>query len=319
VILLSQEPPRCRQLAHKLFVMSTVANGQSQKQVNEQGAFVIFWDYDTQWGGDRSRSPGGPKGWGHLDFENTERLLELHGRFNIPACFAVVGAAALSGSRPYHDPDQIRRIHAAGHEIASHSFHHDWLPGLGPAALRETLMRSRDALQQCIGAEVQSFVPPWNQPFDHLAGWSVSLSERREVRKNRTDVKRLCDSLAECGYRFSRVAYRPLHRRLIDRVCGRRVEMPLRPEMIGRILTLRTNTPCGFAIETQHMVRRCASEGGFAVAYGHPHSLTADGPQGESHLVALFEVIDRVRREGKLRILLPREIEGRKQKASRES
>src|ERR1035437_987735 len=99
--------------------------------MKKQNAFVIFWDYDTQWGGDRSRSPGGPKNWGRLDFENTERLLELHAQFNIPACFAVVGAAALPGLRPYHDPDQIRRIHAAGHEIASHSFQHDWLPAHG--------------------------------------------------------------------------------------------------------------------------------------------------------------------------------------------
>jgi peptidoglycan/xylan/chitin deacetylase (PgdA/CDA1 family) len=276
--------------------------------MKNQGGFMIFWDYDTQWGADRSRSVGGPKNWGRLDFENTERLLELHAQFKIPGCFAVVGAAALPGSRPYHDPAQIRRIHAAGHEIASHSFQHDWLPALGPAALRETLMRSKESLQQCIGAEVLSFVPPWNQPFDYLAGLSVSLSERRQVRKNRTDLKRLCDTLAECGYRFSRVAYRPLHRRLLDRVCGRRVEMPLRPEAIGRILTLRVNTPCGFATETQRMVISCGSQGGFAVAYGHPHSLTSDGPQGESHLVALFKVIDQVRSEGKLQVLLPRDL-----------
>src|SRR5262249_26670813 len=93
-----------------------------------RASLVVFWDYDTAWGADRSREPGGPKSWGPLEFEHTERLLELHAEHGVPACFAVVGAAALPGERPYHDPGQIRRIAAAGHEIGSHSFRHEWLP-----------------------------------------------------------------------------------------------------------------------------------------------------------------------------------------------
>ena len=153
-----------------------------------RGEVVCFYDYDTQWGDRRSRSFGGPKSWGHRDFENTEQLLALHARYEVPACFAVVGAAALPGTRPYHDPQQIRRIHAAGHEIASHSFRHEWLPGLDRDALRETLRRSKDALEQCIGAPVTSFVPPFNQPFDYPAALAWSLSERREAGRSRTNL-----------------------------------------------------------------------------------------------------------------------------------
>src|SRR5580693_551116 len=97
---------------------------------------LMFWDYDTQWGGDRSRAGFGPRNWGALDFENTETLLGLHEKFRVPACFAVVGAAALPGVRPYHDPAQIRRIHQCGHEIASHGFRHEWVPGLQRPELR---------------------------------------------------------------------------------------------------------------------------------------------------------------------------------------
>src|SRR5437879_4437818 len=113
---------------------------------------LLFWDYDTQWGADRSRSPGRPKSWGHAEFDNTERLLELHAESSVPACFAIVGAAALPGERPYHDPVQVRRIHAAGHEIGSHSFQHEWLPGIGYRRLLTTLQLSKDTLEQCIGA-----------------------------------------------------------------------------------------------------------------------------------------------------------------------
>ena len=41
------------------------------------GRLLLFWDYDTQWGADRSRSGNGPKAWGEDEFVNTERLLPL--------------------------------------------------------------------------------------------------------------------------------------------------------------------------------------------------------------------------------------------------
>ena len=150
---------------------------------------------------------------GHLEFPGTDELLELHERFGVPACFAVVGAAALPGERPYHDPKQIRRIHAAGHEIASHAFKHEWLPGLDRRALLRTLRDSKDALEQCIGAPVVSFVPPFNQPFHYARGWSFSVSELREAGVHHTTLDRLCDALRETGYAFCRVAYAPLTER----------------------------------------------------------------------------------------------------------
>jgi len=146
------------------------------------GTLLFFWDYDTQWGADRSRNPSRSRTWGQFDFEHTERLLELHAEYVVPACFAVVGAAALPGQRPYSDPAQVRRIHAMGHEVASHSFRHEWLPGLDRHSLLEALRASKNALEQCVGASVISFVPPYNQPFDYPPGWSFSLSERRADR-----------------------------------------------------------------------------------------------------------------------------------------
>jgi hypothetical protein len=179
---------------------------------------MVFWDYDTQWGADRSRCGDGtrPAAWGHLEFPNTDELLDLHARFDIPACFAIVGAAALPGERPYHDPAQIRRVHAAGHEIASHALRHEWLPALDRRALQRTLRESKDALEQCIGAPVTSFVPPFNQPFDYARGWSFSLAERREAGARRTTLRVLCETLRETGYQFCRVAYSPLSERMRD-------------------------------------------------------------------------------------------------------
>jgi hypothetical protein len=274
----------------------------------KKAKLLFFWDYDTQWGADRSRREGGAKNWGHLEFENTERLLELHGAYQVPACFAVVGSAALHGTRPYHDPVQIQRIHMAGHEVASHSHRHEWLPGLDAGALRETLLCSRDALEQCIGAPVRTFVPPYNQPFDYPAGWSFSLSERREAGSTRTDLLRLCEALRETGYEFCRVAYQPLHERLAERLLGRRCSRSSPPETISGIACVRLNTPGGFAPPTEYLLNQCVKRQGWIVVYGHPHSLTLGNAQDEKWLTPFLQKLHALQQRGALDIVLPRDL-----------
>ena len=228
---------------------------------------MFFWDYDTQWGADRSRMRRA-RDWGHLEFSGTDELLELHARFGVPACFAVVGAAALPGERPYHDPAQIRRIHAAGHEIASHAFKHEWLPGLDRRALLRTLRDSKDALEQCIGAPVVSFVPPFNQPFHYARGWSFSVSELREAGVRRTTLDRLCDALRETGYTFCRVAYAPLTERaagMAGMIRGRRAQRIGSGVSSGPAVTIAGVTcvrvgPCGFGTaRVSELCQRAAS------------------------------------------------------------
>jgi len=284
---------------------SAVGSGGPKK--GAPGTVLFFWDYDTQWGADRSRIPGRSRTWGHLEFENTERLLALHAEYEVPACFAVVGAAALPGRRPYHDPQQIRRIHEAGHEIASHSFSHDWLPGVGSKQLRATLVLSKDALEQCIGAPVRTFVPPYNQPFDCAARWSFSLSERRTVRSERVDLARLCDALSATGYRVCRVSYRPMYLRVAELLVGR-LDRPVRLESLGGVTCIRLNTPGGFDGLSQAVVTRCVRRGGIAVVHGHPHSLHSGNSQDERWLTPFLRQVHDLRAQGSLRIGLPGQL-----------
>jgi len=270
---------------------------------------MLFWDYDTQWGMDALPPPASDR-LGHLEFVHTERLLDIHAHYGIPACFAVVGAAALPGARPYHDPAQIRRIHAAGHEVASHSFRHEWLPALTRPALVETLRRSKESLQQCIGAPVISFVPPFNQPFDYPAGWSFSFSERRRVRTERTDLRRLCEVLHETGYGFCRVAYLPLHLRLVEHLLQRRRTNVSHLESIAGIPCIRMNGAAGFTGPALSALNRCATTGGIVAVYGHPHSLDSGNAQDELWLRPFLERVDQLRRRGRIQTCLPRELLG---------
>lgn len=269
---------------------------------------LIFWDYDTQWGADRSRSPG-VKRWGQAEFENTERLLEMHARYEIPGCFAVVGAAALPGARPYHDPAQIRAIHAAGHEIGSHSFRHEWLPGLSREALQETLRRSRETLEDCIGAAVVSFVPPFNQPFDNPRRLAFSISERRQARTSRIGLHRLCTTLRECGYRFCRVVYRPVPVRVAEALSRRRLDRPVRLERIAGLSCLRLNVPVGFGSRAIDTIEPHLARGGMWVLHAHPHSASDRGSaQSFGALEQLFERAVSWQASGRAMFVLPRDL-----------
>ena len=88
---------------------------------------------------------------GRLEFECTDRLLELHAEYDVAACLP----SSAPRRSPASGPTTIRRrsaqLHAAGHEIASHGFAHEWVPELDGAALHEMLVRSRSALEECVG------------------------------------------------------------------------------------------------------------------------------------------------------------------------
>jgi hypothetical protein len=106
-----------------------IANSDKRLPVMKHpGRLLIYWDYELQRGADVS--PSGRHDWGIEDFRQTEKLLELLDQYQVKTTFAVVGFAALDGELPYHAPAQIREIARRGHEVASHTWMHDWVPGL---------------------------------------------------------------------------------------------------------------------------------------------------------------------------------------------
>jgi hypothetical protein len=56
-------------------------------------------------------------------------------------------------------------------------------------------------------------------------------------------------------------------------------------------------------------LERCIVSGGFAVVYAHPHSISLDGPQHESHLVSFLKLVRDHRRAGRLRLCRPQDID----------
>jgi polysaccharide deacetylase family protein (PEP-CTERM system associated) len=108
--------------------------------------------------------------------QNTDRLLALFARVEIRATFFVLGWVADRHS------DLVRRIAAAGHEIASHGYSHRLVYDQTPAEFREDIRRARVAIETAAGVSVQGYRAP---------SYSITARSRWAL-----------DVLAEEGYRY---------------------------------------------------------------------------------------------------------------------
>lgn len=95
--------------------------------------------------------------WDHFESrveQNTLCILKLLDARNIRGTFFVLGWVA------DRHPELVRSIHAAGHEVACHSYWHRLVYDLSPDEFRTDLCRSRDVLQNIIGEPVTMYRAP---------------------------------------------------------------------------------------------------------------------------------------------------------------
>jgi polysaccharide deacetylase family protein (PEP-CTERM system associated) len=83
--------------------------------------------------------------------KNTERLLALLARRGIRGTFFVLGWVA------ERSPELIRRIAAAGHEIACHGFSHELVYRQSQSVFREETTRSKKYLEDLLGMAVTGY------------------------------------------------------------------------------------------------------------------------------------------------------------------
>jgi polysaccharide deacetylase family protein (PEP-CTERM system associated) len=107
---------------------------------------------------------------------STRRLLDHLAAAGVKGTFYVVGEIARS------HPGLVRDIHAAGHEVGSHSWDHRRVHHFTPATFREDVLRSKGALEDVIGSPVVGFRAPTFSVV-RQTGWAL-------------------DVLAECGFEY---------------------------------------------------------------------------------------------------------------------
>ena len=103
------------------------------------GKLVIYWDYELQTGADQAISTKG-KWDGNDDYKQTEKLLNVLNERGIKSTFAVVGICGLNGELPYHSPEQIKKMSDFGHDVGSHTFNHEYLPGISLEDLKTSIL-----------------------------------------------------------------------------------------------------------------------------------------------------------------------------------
>jgi polysaccharide deacetylase family protein (PEP-CTERM system associated) len=199
---------------------------------------------------------------------NTERVLELFDRAGVRATFFVLGWVA------DRFPALVRRIAAAGHEVASHGYHHQLLYVLTPQQFREDVRRAKNALEHAAGQAVLGYRAP---------SFSVIKSTMWAL-----------DVLIEEGHRYDASIFpihhdrygvpdAPRHAHALQRAGGTLVEMPASTVRLGRV-----NLPIAgggyfrllpYAWTKWGMRRVNHTEGAPVVFYMHPWELDPEQPR----------------------------------------
>jgi polysaccharide deacetylase family protein (PEP-CTERM system associated) len=208
---------------------------------------------------------------------NTERLLQLFDSYEVKGTFFVLGWVA------ERFPQLVRRIAAAGHEVASHGYGHRLVYDQTPKAFREDVRRAKALLEASAGAPVLGYRAP-----------SYSVTPRSLWA---------LDILIEEGYRYDSsifpirhdrygIPLSPRHAYLLERPNGELVEAPASTTRVGPL-----NLPVAgggyFRILPYEWTRWGISrvnrlEGRPAIFYLHPWEIDPDQPRLKAGLLSRF-------------------------------
>jgi polysaccharide deacetylase family protein (PEP-CTERM system associated) len=100
--------------------------------------------------------------------QNTLRLLDLCAEAKVHGTFFVLGWVA------ERIPSLVKRIAAAGHELACHSYEHRCIFRLSPQEFREDTRRAKNLIEQAAGIAVRGYrAPSWSITEKSL--WALEI------------------------------------------------------------------------------------------------------------------------------------------------
>jgi peptidoglycan/xylan/chitin deacetylase (PgdA/CDA1 family) len=190
---------------------------------------ILIWDFDGPIGQINSSYPY------NFSFENFETeinnvyyILKKLEEYNIKSCFAITGFSAEEGKYPYVFPELINKISLAGHEIASHSWRHEWTPIFLKKQIEKSLIRSKKSLEKAIHNKqnVIGFVPPHNRPMTWLRKGAFSIGDRGIFPFFKMgDNNNLINVLTETNYKWVRISYQNIFQKfnLLKKNCTGKV------------------------------------------------------------------------------------------------
>ena len=181
---------------------------------------MIIWDYDTPIARITASKPYNYVFESCLEEEgHVNYILDVARQLGARFTFAVLGFGAEATVAPFDVRHVIRRIAAEGHEVASHSWKHEWLPYLTKYQLDKTLERSKLILEECVAAgyTVNGFVLPHDRPMSWYSRMAFSAGDRTIYPFfPGASIDGVAKSLKHQGYKWMRVNYRPMWQKFVD-------------------------------------------------------------------------------------------------------
>jgi|26BtaG_2_1085354.scaffolds.fasta_scaffold00369_10 peptidoglycan/xylan/chitin deacetylase (PgdA/CDA1 family) len=180
----------------------------------KQKKIIIIWDFDGPIGLINSTYP---YNFNYSNFKNEQNnvlvILDILDEYEIKTCFAITGFSAEEGEAPYSFTELIFEIYNRGHEIASHSWKHEWLPLFNKNQICKSLKRSQQILEHSIKnkQKVVGFVPPHNRPMTWWRRAAISIGDRGIYPMFKmADNECVISVLRDLNYRWYRVSYKNL-------------------------------------------------------------------------------------------------------------
>lgn len=134
--------------------------------------------------------------WFHANYESVDTSKYVHMPSSLPnlvdilieemATYEIHSTCFIVGTVAQKHPQMVKKLHAAGHEIASHSMHHRLVHSLTPEEFEEDTRESCEVLENLTGEKVRGYRAPswsvkketlsWFYPVLHKLGIDYSSS-----------------------------------------------------------------------------------------------------------------------------------------------
>lgn len=112
----------------------------------------------------------------HVRLENNVcKILSIFDQFNVHATFFIVGMIAKNS------PELIKRIAAAGHEVATHGFSHRRIFDMTKHEFEEDLLESKRYIENAAGKKVLGYrAPEWSLKQNNI--WALDILKKHGFR-----------------------------------------------------------------------------------------------------------------------------------------
>lgn len=265
---------------------------------------ILIWDYDTPIARITTTRPY------NYDFKkcldeanNVDTILSYAATSNTRMTFAVVGFGAEESVEPFDVRGKVQKIYQHGHEIASHSWKHEWFPYLTKYQIEKSLERSKFILEKCLNQKgcVKGFVPPHDRPTSWPSKLAFSLGDRALYPFHPgASIGYILGELKKQEYAWCRASYRSIVNKVIDWKGGDFENRLRKTWQVHNGIVHFRGTYMGFDAPVYSILEKAVRNSLPVVIVGHPAGLTINKVENIKFFDAFMKTVEDLKKKGDL-------------------